>query len=1285
MVTGTANLAFRGTGSKHEGSVAGLNRQRQAWMPQSISLITNLTHSPKRTLNKNNNAASTTHLMPPQYLRWKHIEIRQAVIARDSAERSAHWAVDSNLVLLYPRLRCTPDSRSASWSLGAPADDGGLHAPEMVAASETWWVTTVLARNIHCASCISYIKDVLASFGDNVRHVNISILCQTVEVQHPTSLKARDLCIALTGAAFDVLSASTANEHGHRVEEIEVDSQAGWLEAALKRWSYSNMQATDRHLNSSDARDDRKTRHLQNCAACQEEGMTQANRWVPPQKPGTMLVSSAKTHHKQDDGDGSSKELSDLSDSADTARRYLVTIIIGGMTCASCVNAVTAAIQALQYVSNVEVNLMTNSAKVKYVGTEEEASLIVNAVEDAGFEASVDHSKQVYPDQAKHQAGRHNEEAVAEEGSPRRSVMLRVDGMFCKHCPSRVVESLSSWFPDLIHIEQAPSLKASVLKLSYVPSQESLTIRDIVSAIDGVHEKIFATVYQPPSLEDRSQLMQAQEQQRLLKRLVVCCLVVIPTLLIGVVWMSAVPSSNATRQYFDSPVWAGTVTRAQWALFILATPVMFFAADIFHLRAIREIRALWRSRSQVPVPRRFYRFGSMNLLISAGTSVAYTSSVALLIQDATRSAQPSSHSSTYFDSVVFLTFFILIGKYLEAYSKAKTGSAVAMLGKLRPQEASLVHPYSKDDGSITSTTRKINVDLLEIGDIVIVPHGSSPPADGTVVTGSSKFNESSLTGEARDVSKNEGDVVYAGTVNTGDPVQVMVTSLGATSMLDQIISVVREGQTKRAPVERLVDTITGYFVPVITALAIFTFVIWFALGQFGRLSSKYLDNEQGGWAFWSLEFAIAVFVVACPCGIGLAAPTALFVGGGLAAKSGILVRGGGEAFQEASQVDAVVFDKTGTLTEGGRPTVTDHQILLEGDESKLVWAITVTLEETSSHPLARALLQHACSFERSSIRTNSITEEPGHGLRGSFVVPTSSTPNTTYEAAIGSEAFITTLNPSLLNYFTSSTLTQWQSQSKSIALLALRQVSPTPHTPDETKSSWTLAAIFAISDPIRPSALPTISALRSRGIPVYMLTGDNPTTASAVASSLSIPADHVFAGVLPTQKAEKIEWLKEHAPRRRASSSCSWLARSFHRGNEQQRRRKAVIAFIGDGVNDAPALSAANISIAVSSTDNNDIAITTASFVLLSPSLGNILTLFELSERVFRRIQFNFGWAMVYNAVLVPVAAGGLFWVREGGWRLGPVWGSAAMAGSSVSVVGSSLALGWGWKKARDH
>lgn len=1148
------------------------------------------------------------------------------------------------------------------------------------------WRTVILVKNIHCASCVSNIQRTLVgAFGDALLDVNINVLGQEVTVLHNRPLSISVICRSLSDAAFEVYNAVSFDASGAKAQEIgsEEPGGDGWLDAALR-------------VSSSGARPDstRRSMHLANCDACRKGSIPQNGAsdeiLLDHKLPGLSPVAAGFDGSSEGEklGSLSPTEQSNVNNAMEKEiesqeRAYEGVLSIGGMTCASCTSAIDHGLTELPYVKAVNVTLMTNSARVVVDGPgPENLQKVVDAVEDLGYDCTIERSGVI--DAAVPRV------ATAKQAR-QRSVLLRLDGMFCRHCPPRVEDILISKYSETVTIDRPPTLKDPVIRIIYTPNPTGLTIRDIIATIETLNFK--ATIYTPPSIEERSQAMQKHEQYRLLIRLLLSFIVAIPTLLIGVIWMSLVPTSNNARRFFEHPVWSGIVTRADWALFILATPVYFLAGDVFHLRAIKEIRALWKRGSRVPILQRFYRFGSMNLLISAGTSVAYFASIAVLGIDATASPVSSSQSSTYFDSVVFLTFFILIGRYLEAYSKAKTGNAVGMLGNLRPREATLIGSFAEEPAQDVVSTesrdlekgpapqkgiKRIDANLLEVGDTVMVTHGSSPPADGIIVEGSTTFNESSLTGESRAVPKQQNDTVFAGSINVGDPITIEVTDVGGTSMLDQIVAVVREGQTKRAPVERVVDIVTGYFVPVITALAIITFVIWLALGYSGALSEKYLGSQQGGWAFWSLEFAIAVFVVACPCGIGLAAPTALFVGSGLAASHGILVRGGGEAFQEASNIDAVVFDKTGTLTEGGDLKVTDHEILAQEDEHHIVWSIIKSMEETSSHPLARALLTYASELSTQQAQTVKVAEEPGLGLRGTFDIQTpSSSEPLTYEAALGSEALISSLipKPNELDYFTNNTLSTWKSKSKSVALLAIRKISSstTAHA-----NPWTLAALFAISDPLRVSAIPTVSTLQSLGIPVYMLTGDNPTTAAAVASTLSIPSDHVFSGVLPTEKASKIRWLQDHAPRRQ--SSTSWLRHLLPptlsgKVITKGEKRKAIVAFIGDGINDAPALTTASVSISLSGA--SDIAMHSSSFILLSSSLTSIITLFSLSERVFRRVKFNFAWAVVYNVILVPIAAGCAFKVRSEGWRLGPVWGSAAMALSSLCVISSSLALRW--------
>ena len=960
-----------------------------------------------------------------------------------------------------------------------------------------------------------------------------------------------------------------------------------------------------------------------------------------------------------------------------TSTAYLAEIAITGMTCGSCVGSVTRAIEELPFVNNVSVNLLSHSGKVEFEG-EDNVNAIVEKVEDIGFDASV--------------ASVHSLAAQKDDDDTikARTVSIHVDGMFCHHCPEKVLGYLEA-FPD-ITIDDPPSVKNPILKITYTPIPGSLTVRNLISAVESAHGAFKASVHRPPSVEDRSRAIQLHERRRLLCRLLFVLAVTIPTFVVGVVFMSLVSSDNPIRKYLEESMWAGGVSRMEWALFIMTTPVMFYGTDIFHVRAMKEVHALWRPGSRVPLLRRFCRFGSMNLLISAGTTVAYVSSLAVLIADAAAGKAKSSgtHSSTYFDTVVFLTLFILAGRFMEAYSKAKTGDAVASLGKLRPSEALLVERSATDDDDKVDTIRRINIDLLEIGDTVSIPHGASPPADGVVTgTGTYQFDESSLTGESRPVKKSPGEEVYTGSVNVGQPVQVKISAVGGSSMLDQIISVVREGQSRRAPLERVADLLTSHFVPIITFIAISTFLIWLSLGLSGSLPADYLDVSRGGWTFWSLEFAIAVFVVACPCGLALAAPTALFVGGGLAARYGILVKGGGEAFQEASRLDAIVFDKTGTLTEGGSLKVSEHEVLsnTEPQEMQVAWTLAQKLEESSNHPIARAIMDFCQDRSTLSVQSSDIQELSGQGMKGTFTISNGKEETVQYEAAIGNERLLHSLaSPDMDTYYISNLLSKYQSAGKSTAILSIRKAG-------SDEAPFIPAIVFAISDLIRPEAVQVISELQNRRVNVFMCTGDNQTTASAVADMVGIPRSNVMANVLPAGKADFVRKIQEGID---TTSNGTTIIPTLQNTETSQSTptTRSIVGFIGDGINDSPALAAADVSIAMAS--GSDVAMNSASFILLNSSLDTILQLVLLSRRVFNRVKMNFGWALVYNVCLIPVAAGVFYPIVSGHehrviggevvvvnthWRLSPVWAALAMALSSISVVGSSLALGVEWRK----
>lgn len=929
------------------------------------------------------------------------------------------------------------------------------------------------------------------------------------------------------------------------------------------------------------------------------------------------------------------------STSSDEPESWNASYSIEGMTCSACVRAIQEAVQDLRGVQSVDVSLINHSANVVFDGRvqPEEISTII---EDIGYGATLNEVLPVATD------------SVPADG--RRSVSIKVAGMYCEHCPQKIIESLKGLNGN-IEIEKSPTLSSPIATISYVPQAPDFTIRTILKAIAAADPQITPSVYRPPSLEERAKEMHARVQRRIFLRVLLSVLVAIPTFVIGIVYMALLPENDSNRQYLMEPLRG--VSRAEWALFILATPVYFFAADVFHRRTMKELYTLWKPGSSVPILRRLYRFGSMDMLISLGTTIAYFSSVAeLAVAGASPRSMKSSRTKSYFDSVVFLTMFLLIGRLIEAYSKSKAGDAVSTLQRLRPREALLEASLSGEKADVR--VEPIDADMVDLGDIVRVVHGASPPWDGVVVSGNASFDESSLTGESKPVRKDAGDLIYTGTINKGGPVSIKITRISGDSMLDQIIKVVREGQAKRAPIERVADVLTSYFVPVITLIAIATWLIWLGLGVSGRLPRSYLDIHAGGWPVWSLQFAIAVFIIACPCGIGLAAPTALFVGGGLAAKHGILVKGGGEAFQEASKLDIVVFDKTGTLTQGGDPKVTDHQLLLPedsvSDRQQLLSALK-HLEEHSSHPIGRAIVEFCRSSSDVGMQNQDVEEVPGKGMQGSFHAGDLSQ---SVDILVGNEALMAD-HSIALDAAISATLDLWKGQAKSVVIAARRDSSISE------KSNWELVAIFGISDALRPESRSVVESLKRRGVDVWMLSGDNTKTACAVGDMVGIAEDHIIAGVLPQQKAEKIQYLQRSQLTKRSSSRLGF--------GKAQSKRRAIVAMVGDGVNDSPALTVADVGIAVGS--GSDVAISSADFILVNHDMTTLLTLVNLSRVVFRRVKFNFAWALVYNLVALPIAAGVLYPVKSNGThiRLDPVWASLAMALSSVSVICSSLVM----------
>jgi Cu+-exporting ATPase len=1065
--------------------------------------------------------------------------------------------------------------------------------------------TSFLVPNLHCPTCVSHVTALIHELDPTAVIRNISIVNHIVTIVHGNHTPISSIQSALTSNGYEIFDIIRDTPAYHEPSRPAIDCSR--LRKAVQRWTPRRPSQVDETTRLLQVDERTRSLHDANCQMCAAYSGREHLEVIAPADDIPLLVA---------------------------------TLSIEGMTCSSCVGNVTKTLQGILGVERADVSLIGHSASVHFRSNDSKtlSTQLVDEVEDAGYGAQL---MGVQPKDTQFDTPRDANQTTT---APR-TVSIRVSGMHCPICPQRVTEEVQSLGVSVI---EPPNLDSPTLTVAYVPSVPELTIRRILDRVCDLDPSFTVSISKSASVEQRSREMLAKEQKAISTRALLSTVTAIPTLVIGVVYMNLVPKDDPGYKYVMHPLHG--VSRAEWALFAMATPVYLFATDYFHRRSIKELYSLWRPRSRVPLAKRFYRFGSMNMLISLGTTVAYIASLAQMLLSVSHQSldMPETARMSYFDSVVFLTMFLLLGRLAEAKMKTISGDAVSALGKLRPTEANLV---VKSD-QMSQMTEKVNVDLIECGDAVKVMHGSSPPCDAVLLDEEAIFDESSLTGESRLVHKQQGDNIYSGTINKGPTVTMRVSGPAGASMLDSIIAVVREGQSKRAPMERIADLLTAYFVPIVVLISILTWLVWLALGLSGALPRSYLDSDIGGWPFWSLQFAIAALVIACPCGLGLAAPTALFVGGGMAAQRGILVKGGGEAFQEASTLDAVVFDKTGTLTAGIEPEIVDHMIFDNtGPDRATILAVLKGVEQNSNHPLAIAAVKFSSTEDIPTVHVSAANEIPGKGLKAVFRHEQQD-----HEVLVGNESLMRDYSVTL-TALAHASLELWKSSGYSVILLASRA----------PQQAWEINAIFAASDPLRPEALEVVQSLQARGIDVWMLSGDNPSTASAVGKQVGISPENIIAGVLPAEKAAKIKYLQQALKPRRGTGFQSAL---------NNKRNRATVAMVGDGINDAPALAAADVGIAVAS--GSDVAVQSASFILVHSDLRAVLTLVTLSRVVFRRVILNFLWAALYNIVALPVAAGVLYPATTSGGthiRLDPAWAALAMALSSITVVASSLLL----------
>jgi Cu+-exporting ATPase len=637
-------------------------------------------------------------------------------------------------------------------------------------------------------------------------------------------------------------------------------------------------------------------------------------------------------------------------------------------------------------------------------------------------------------------------------------------------------------------------------------------------------------------------------------------------------------------------MWVPSFFGKPYLLWVLATPVQFWAGWRFYRGAWGALR---------------HKTADMNTLVAVGTSAAYFYSVvAVLFPGLFISAEVEL--GLYFDTSAMIIALILLGRFLETRARGQTSEAIKKLIRLNPETAMVIR-----DGE----EREISVEDVLVGDLILVRPGERVPVDGIIREGYSSIDESMITGESIPVEKKAGDEVIGASINKTGSFKFEATRVGKDTTLAQIIRLVEEAQGSKAPIQRLADVIASYFVPVVIGIAIITFIVWYFAGPSPSL-------------IYALLSFVAVLIIACPCAMGLATPTAIIVGTGKGAEHGILIKSA-ETLERSHKIRAVLLDKTGTLTQG-EPRITDI-IALPPTSEEEVLRLAASAEHGSEHPLGEAIVKAALEKTLSISPASDFNAIPGRGIEASVVGK---------KLLLGNLSLMSEKGLPLDGL--GEEAERLRAEGKTVMFLGIDS-----H----------IAGIIALADTLKPDAKAAVAALHNMGIEVIMLTGDNQLTAKAIAREAGI--DRVLAEVLPEHKAEEVKKLQYEG---------------------------YVVAMVGDGINDAPALAQANVGIAIGT--GTDVAVETGDITLISGDLGGIVTAISLSKRTMRAIKQNLFWAFAYNTALIPVAAGvlylafgntgvpsGLHFILGDYGFLNPILAAFAMAASSITVVSNSLRL----------
>ena len=856
---------------------------------------------------------------------------------------------------------------------------------------------------------------------------------------------------------------------------------------------------------------------------------------------------------------------------------------ISGMHCASCAGTIERALSKTTGVRDVSVNFASESALIEFDENIVSQSDLAKAARSVGYKLDIG-----------------QEETIGNEDF--KTISIKVLGMDSPHC-AMIVESALKKRSGVKNTDVDFSNKRA--KVVFNPKM--LNIAEIFKVITDVGYKPIAEEGETENILDKEKI-EREKQIKILKR----------KLMVGGI-LSVMIFFGSFPEWFP---FTPKFLNSHWILLALTTPVQFWAGWQFY----GGLKLLIK-----------YRAADMNTLIATGTLAAYFYSAAITIFP-NFFAKEAITPQIYFDTSAIIIILILLGKYLEILMKGRASDAIKKLIGLQPKTAGIL----KDGKEI-----EILISEVAVGDLIIVRPGEKIPVDGKITEGDSEIDESMVTGESMPVHKTIGDMVIGSTINKFGAFTFKALKIGKDTVLSRIIKMVEEAQGSKAPIQRLADLVSSYFVPAVVSIAVLTFIIWYFFGPTPTFN------------FALINF-VAVLIIACPCALGLATPMAIMVSSGSAASKGILVKDAA-SLEIANRINAVILDKTGTLTQG-KPQLTDI-IALDNENRAEVLSLAASLEQRSEHPLARAILQYAANLNPKSpfpldraiineakkekislYKLEDFKAISGKGLRGFLRIhPVRNSPPQDHfgvqsagvisngvqsqkvEAYLGNRALLTEIGITVSPY--EEKIKNLENEGKTVMILVVAK---------------RVKGALAVADVLKKESTEAVMTLKKANIDVWMLTGDNDRTARAIARQAGI--ENVMSEVLPDKKSEKVRELQSQGK---------------------------IVAMVGDGINDAPALTQANIGIAMG--EGTDIAMESANITLIRGDLMLIPEVIKLSKKTMRVIKQNLFWAFFYNTVFIPVATGVLYPLF--GILLNPIFAAAAMAFSSISVILNSLRL----------